>query len=107
LLKRSEATENFPRKAESLSSLLRSTTGLLGVRFTAVPVFWEVRAIPEIFTVKESKEMPAGTEAGTVLNVKLIGREPLPPPPPVLPLGKPLQESRARHAARPRKTKNL
>jgi hypothetical protein len=70
-------------------------------------VFWDVRAIPEIFTVKESREMPAGTEAGTVLKVKLIGREPLPPPPPVLPLGKPLQELRKRHAAMPRNNKDL
>jgi hypothetical protein len=82
---------------------------LVGVRFTTFPVVSDVIAIPEIFTVKESREMPAGTEAGTVLRVKLMGREPLPPPPPPppVPLGKPLQELKERHATRIRKGKAL
>jgi hypothetical protein len=77
------------------------------VRFTTFPVVSDVIAIPEIFTVKESREMPVGTEAGTVLRVKLMGREPLPPPPPPVPLGKPLHELRAMHATRIRKGKAL
>jgi hypothetical protein len=66
-------------------------------------------AIPEIFTVKESREMPVGTEAGTVLRVKLMGREPLPPPPPPppVPFGRPLHELSEKHAIIARKRKAL
>jgi hypothetical protein len=48
---------------------------LVGVRFTACPVVWDVREIPEMVTVKESRDTVVGTEAGTVLSVKLIGRD--------------------------------
>jgi hypothetical protein len=64
---------------------------LVGVRFTACPVVWDVREIPEMVTVKESRDTVVGTEAGTVLSVKLIGRDDGGGGPPDF--GRPLQEA--------------
>jgi len=80
----------------SLSNLLRSTFGLLGVMVKGV--LPEVMDIPEIFAVKDKMEIPPGTESGLVAAVTMRRRllPPPPPPPTTVPALGPLQEDIAK-----------
>ena len=86
-----------PRKAVSDCSRIRSTTGVAGVKVTAVPVVG-VRVIPATETLKDKIDGFAGSVSAT--RVKLTVALPPTTHVPVHLLGRPLQADRDKAASK-------